>query len=209
MAAIYTLAQLVSVISTEARLGADSSWPIVVKALIEEALIDAVVRDKPREFLKTRTALTLVVGEIALPTDFLIQERIEFTASGTTNWELYDERKPVCPARIEGKPASFKFAKDASTGLLSIMILFPAWVSGASDTLTLDYYFRPNVSADGDQITHERAIPSIKLAVLQRLQTLQNKPADQLAQIMQGYVLAARKDLSANDIAASTNTQET
>lgn len=208
MASIYVLGDLVTILIAEARLGADAAWPIIIKALIEEALMDAVVRDKPREFLRTRVPLYLGVGEIVLPVDFLIQERLEFSSASGYAWELYDERKPVCPARVEGKPASFKFAKDASTGLSSILILFPAWISGA-DTLVLDYYFRPSISADGDSFTYERAIPTVKLAVLQRLQILQNKPADQLAQVLQGYVLAARKDLTANDIAASTNTQET
>lgn len=197
MASIYTLGALTTVITAEARLGLDAAWPIAVKALIEEALIDAVVRDKPREYLKTNVALTPSTSEWTIPTDFLIPERLQYTSS-SLSWELCDERHPVCPARVQGKPAAFKFTKDASTGIANRLILLPAYISGA-DTLLLDYYYRPNVTNDSDEITYDRGIPSIKMIVLQRLQIIQNKPADQLSQVLQGYVMAARKDLSQDD----------
>lgn len=211
MASIYTLATLRTTLSAEARLGADAIWNSVLNYLIEEELIGSIVRDKPREFLKTRKVLTLTITEIVLPIDFIIPERLEYTAGLTGRaWELYDERKPVCPAIVEGKPASFKFTQDVNTGLVPSLILFPTFDGSADgDVLLLDYYYKPTVSGDSDQIVHDRAIPAMKTSILQRLQIMQNKPFDQLAPIIQGLIMANRHDLSSNDTAANTNTEET
>lgn len=210
MASIYTLATLRTTLSTEARLGADAIWNSVLNYLIEEELIGSIVRDKPREFLKTKKVLTLTSTEIVLPADFIIPERLEYTAGASGRvWELYDERKPVCPAIIDGKPASFKFTQDVATGLVPSLILFPNFDDSTDgDILVLDYYYKPNVSSDGDQIVHDRAIPAMKTSILQRLQIMQNKPFDQLAPIIQSLIMANRHDLSANDVATSTNTQD-
>lgn len=205
MASIYTLGSLRAIIKAEARIGPETSWDAAINALIEEAYIASVVRDKPREFRKAGIPVTLVPPESTLPADFLIPERIEYT-SGGVSWEVSDELFPVCPARVEGKPASFKLSRDSATGLLPVIIFYPP-TGGGGDTLVIDYYYRPNLTADADQIIHERGIPSVKQEVLQRLQILQNKPADQLATILQGYVMASRKDLSEDERVPSTNTQ--
>lgn len=205
MAAIYTLGSLRAIIRAEARLGAEATWDAAINALIEEVYIDAVVRDKPREYRKGSIPVTVVPGEISLPTDFMIPERLEYTFSGVS-WELFDELYPVCPARIDGKPASFKFIRDTATGLAPRIILYPPYISGG-DTLIIDYYYRPNLVNDADELQYERAIPSVKKEVLQRLQILQNKPADQLATILQSYVMASRKDLSEDEKVPTINTQ--
>lgn len=206
MAAIYTLLSLRIAIKAEARLGPELSWDAALNSLIEEAYINAVVRDKPREFRKGNVVVALVPPETTLPADFLIPERIEYTTAGGVSWEVSDELYPVCPARVDGKPASFKLIRDTATGLAPVIIFYPPTLGGG-DTLLIDYYYRPNLSNDNDEIIHERAIPSIKQEVLQRLQILQNKPADQLAAVLQGYVMTSRKDLSEDERVPSTNTQ--
>lgn len=205
MASIYTVQQLVDLIHAEARCGDDTEWDVVIQGLIEETLIDAVIRDKPREYLKTQVDLTLAATEIILPNDFLIPQKLSYT-SGTFTWELYDDTKPVCPALVQGKPAAFKLAEDKATGILSRLILIPAWISG--DSLSLDYYYFPNILTTSDPLPYNRAIPTIRLNVLQRLQIMMNKPADQIAAVVQSYVMAAKKDLTSSDDQPSTNTQQ-
>lgn len=195
MPAIFTRATLRQAIADEARVGSDAKFVTVINDLIEELMIQAIIRDKPREYFRTNAALTPGSTEINLPADFLIPDRLIYT-SGGQSWELMDESGPVSMALIAGKPASYSYAKDLVTGLSPILRIYPN--GNVLDTLLLDYYYRPNFTADADQIIYERAVPSIKREGLQRLQILQNKPADQLAAVVQQSVTLSQQPLKSS-----------
>lgn len=193
MPTIYTRATLRQTIADEARVGLDAKFITILNDLIEELTIQAILRDKPREYFRTNAALAPGSTEINLPADFLVPNRLIYT-SGGISWELMDEDGPVCPAPVFGKPASYAYAKDLATGLTSILRIYPNG-GPPPDTLLLDYYNRPNFSDDADPIIYERIVPTIKREGLQRLQILQNKPADQLAAILQNAITTGQQVL--------------
>lgn len=197
MASMYTLGTLTTACADEARVGSDVKFVTIIQQLIIEILIETIIRDRPREYYVGNVVLPLSPVETVLPDDFLVPDRFLFTAMAEQmTWELSDESGPVCPARVEGKPASYQVTRDAASGLDPRLILYPDYV--AADTMVIDYYRRPIVTDpidEDEQILIDRAIPAIKREVLQRLQILQTKSSEQNVQVLQGATTSAQKSL--------------
>lgn len=195
MASMYTLGTLTDACVDEGRMGSDAKFVIIIQQLIIEVLIETIIRDRPREYFLANILVPMSAGETTLPADFLVPDRFLFTATAAQmTWELSDEAGPVCPARVEGKPASYQIVRDAVTQLDPKLILYPSYV--AADTLRIDYYKRPAVAVPGDPILLDRAIPAIKREVLQRLQILQSKMAEQNVQVLQEATKGAQKSIA-------------
>lgn len=161
-----TLAELRSVIKTEARVKTGTNLDAFITDVIQELLRDYGNRARYREMLAIDEPITLVdeQAQYALPADFQHLHNVRYSIEGTVFRPLYPFNEGQLRINEAGHPRYFELFEGG-------IMFYPAREIRASNTLYLSYYRDPAAvyTTEDAVFPIPRLEPAVKKATIARV----------------------------------------
>ncbi len=173
------VADFLQQVKQEGRVEGDTNFDVFIVNTLNELIVEAVMQERIPELRVLNFPLDIPIGldSVSLPPDYLKMYKVRYQNFATDKtWVLNDGTGVVepCPPGFYGFPKFYAIVGQQ-------ILIRPIIEITADDTLSIDYYQKPNqlLPTEPDtEILPNRLVPFLIRQILARLKIYHDKPQE-------------------------------